>query len=129
MIPDYVIPGTGKTVETLLSEVTKKGTDGDAMYKVVPFPHYPLPHVEQKPQTRPEVKLPPVPPTATYWTYPITSHAARGKQPPRKTYIMATLNATPDSFSDGSIRYALPDALSYAASAVAAGANIIDISG
>ena len=90
------------------------------MYKVVPFMHHPLPHIEQKPQTRLEVKLPPVPPTATYWTYPITSHASRDKQPTHKTYIMATLNATPDSFS-------LPDTLSYAALAFAAGANIVDI--
>ena len=90
------------------------------MYKVVPFMHHPLPHIEQKPQTRLEVKLPPVPPTATYWTYPITSHASRDKQPTHKTYIMATLNATPDSFS-------LPDTLSYAALAIAAGANIVDI--
>ncbi|EJF56109.1 Dihydropteroate synthase [Dichomitus squalens LYAD-421 SS1] len=128
MIPNYVIPGTEKTVGTLLSEVVIQPTPSDAMHKVVPFPHYPLPHVEKDP-TRPEVRLPPVPPTATYWTYPITPRASSSTQSPHKTYIMATLNATPDSFSDGSVHYALPDALSYAAGAVAAGANIIDIGG
>ena len=42
---------------------------------------------------------------------------------------MATLNSTPDSFSDGSLHNSLPAAVSYATSSVAAGADIIDIGG
>ena len=131
MTPDYVIPGIQKTVKTLLSELTQEHTGGQAMYKVIPFPRYPLPHAEHAsgPKSPFAAKLPPIPPTATYWKYPITPHASGSKAPSRKTYIMATLNATPDSFSDGSVHYALPDALSYVAAAVASGANIIDIGG
>ncbi|KAI1792819.1 Dihydropteroate synthase [Ganoderma leucocontextum] len=128
MIPEYVLPGTQKTVEVLLSELMQQPTDGEAMYKIIPFPRYPLPHSETS-TSPPVAKLPPVPPTATYWKYPIAPYASGGKHPARKTYIMATLNATPDSFSDGSVHYTLPDALSYAAAAVASGANIIDIGG
>ena len=131
MIPDYVVPGIQKTIKTLLSELTQEHTGGQAMYKVIPFPRYPLPHAEHAsgPKSPFAAKLPPIPPTATYWKYPITPHASGSKAPSRKTYIMATLNATPDSFSDGSVHYALPDALSYVAAAVASGANIIDIGG
>lgn len=42
---------------------------------------------------------------------------------------MGTLNFTPDSFSDGSTNNSIPAALSYARSAVAGGADIIDIGG
>ncbi len=42
---------------------------------------------------------------------------------------MGTLNATPDSFSDGSVNNTLPAAINYASSSVAAGADIIDIGG
>lgn len=42
---------------------------------------------------------------------------------------MATLNATPDSFSDGSINNTLSAALTYSATSVQAGADIIDIGG
>jgi len=42
---------------------------------------------------------------------------------------MATLNATPDSFSDGSLNNTLPAALSYSVTSVHAGADIIDIGG
>ncbi|KAI0634198.1 Dihydropteroate synthase [Trametes polyzona] len=128
MIPDYVIPTTGKTVEASLAALMAQPSSDPAMYKVLPFPRYPLPnHGGERPPHLSKIR--PVPPTATYWTFPVTSHASSSKQPPRKTYIMATLNATPDSFSDGSAHYSLPDALSYANSAVADGANIIDIGG
>ncbi|KAI0356962.1 Dihydropteroate synthase [Trametes cingulata] len=128
MIPDYTIPSTGKTVEAALMALMAQPSNSPAMYKVLPFPRYPLPnHGGDKPPHL--AKIRPVPPTATYWTFPVTSHASSSKQPPRRTYIMATLNATPDSFSDGSAHYNLPDALSYANSAVSDGANIIDIGG
>jgi dihydroneopterin aldolase/2-amino-4-hydroxy-6-hydroxymethyldihydropteridine diphosphokinase/dihydropteroate synthase len=42
---------------------------------------------------------------------------------------MATLNATPDSFSDGSLHNSLPAAISYVSASVSAGADIIDIGG
>ncbi|RPD61724.1 Dihydropteroate synthase [Lentinus tigrinus ALCF2SS1-7] len=127
MIPGYVVPSVGHTVESLLSVMVQQPTDEPAMYKVIPFPRYPIQHIgEQSPYMS---KIPRVPPTATYWTYPATSHPSKGKQPQRRTYIMATLNATPDSFSDGSSHYSLPDALRYATSAVGNGASIIDIGG
>ena len=47
----------------------------------------------------------------------------------RKTHIMATLNVTPDSFSDGAKHDTLPAAIRYVSSSVAAGATIIDIGG
>ena len=46
-----------------------------------------------------------------------------------KTYLMATLNTTPDSFSDGGDHFSMTAATSYARSAVEAGADIIDIGG
>jgi dihydroneopterin aldolase/2-amino-4-hydroxy-6-hydroxymethyldihydropteridine diphosphokinase/dihydropteroate synthase len=42
---------------------------------------------------------------------------------------MATLNTTPDSFSDGGDHFSLATATSYARSAVEAGADIVDIGG
>jgi dihydropteroate synthase len=46
-----------------------------------------------------------------------------------KTVVMGVLNVTPDSFFDGGKHSSLDDALSYAHSLVAAGADIIDIGG
>uniref|UniRef100_A0A8H7XQC3 Pterin-binding domain-containing protein n=1 Tax=Psilocybe cubensis TaxID=181762 RepID=A0A8H7XQC3_PSICU len=48
---------------------------------------------------------------------------------PSKTHVMATLNVTPDSFSDGAKHDALPAAIRYATNSVAAGASIIDVGG
>lgn len=128
MIPNYIIPTTGKTVEESLAALMAQPSADPIMYKVLPFPRYPLPnHEGERPAHMSKIR--PVPPTATYWSFPVSSHASSSRPPPRKTYIMATLNATPDSFSDGSAHYSLPDALSYANSAVADGANIIDIGG
>ncbi|KAH9947750.1 Dihydropteroate synthase [Amylocystis lapponica] len=120
MIPDYIHPILGKPVQTLLTELTQRQpSDTPAMSKVMPWPRYPLP---EKPLLSP-AHITPVPPTATYWSFPIAAHA------PRKTYIMGTLNATPDSFSDGAQHNSLPAALAYAVSSVAAGADIIDVGG
>ncbi|KAI0772767.1 Dihydropteroate synthase [Trametes elegans] len=128
MIPEYILPTTGRTIEATLASLTTQPPTGPSMYKVLPFPRYPLPnHRGERPAH--ESKIRPVPPTATYWAFPLDPLASSSKRPPRKTYIMATLNATPDSFSDGSAHYTLPDALSYANSAVSDGANIIDIGG
>lgn len=82
--------------------------------KVVPFPSYPSNGTDTGKFA--------VPKTSHYWEF-TTSGVSR------RTYIMATLNTTPDSFSDGSLHDTLPAALSYAKSAVAAGADIIDIGG
>lgn len=131
MIPEYVLPSSGKTIQELFTSLlSKQGPEPQVTHKVVPFPRYPLT------RNSPEldsflIKLPqvtPAPPTAAYWKFPITSSTAPS-HPPRKTYIMGTLNATPDSFSDGSTNNSIPAALSYARSAVAGGADIIDIGG
>ncbi|KIP10824.1 hypothetical protein PHLGIDRAFT_28291 [Phlebiopsis gigantea 11061_1 CR5-6] len=66
------------------------------------------------------------PPTATYWKFPV---AGSPLPTPRKTYIMGTLNMTPDSFSDGSVNNTLSAALEYAATSIAAGADILDVGG
>jgi dihydroneopterin aldolase / 2-amino-4-hydroxy-6-hydroxymethyldihydropteridine diphosphokinase / dihydropteroate synthase len=88
------------------------------MNKVIPFPQtYSEPHVYKDGIT--------VYRTANYWVYP----SAPSLSAPQKTYIMATLNVTPDSFSDGSINNTVPTGLSYTARAIEAGADIIDIGG
>ena len=62
-----------------------------------------------------------VPATQTYWRLPDSML--------RNTYIMATLNVTPDSFSDGSKHNTQETAITYVRNAVTAGADIIDIGG
>jgi dihydroneopterin aldolase / 2-amino-4-hydroxy-6-hydroxymethyldihydropteridine diphosphokinase / dihydropteroate synthase len=91
------------------------------MAKVLPFPQYPLP---QDALTIADTPNPP--PTSTIWTYPISLGP---RSLPPQTRIMATLNATPDSFSDGSQHNSTEGASAYVASALAAGADIIDVGG
>lgn len=101
MIPDYIHPTLHKSIGRLLD-----GLDNlDALYKVVPFPRYP--HSDGG-----------VPSTMTYWKFPSS-----------KTYLMATLNVTPDSFSDGGLHNTLSSALEYSCASVQAGAGIVDIGG
>ena len=76
------------------------------MRKIICFPS--RPYDERPAQTDPE---------STLWTWGI------------KTYLMATLNTTPDSFSDGGDHFSLTTATSYARSAVEAGADLLDIGG
>ncbi|EKM57093.1 uncharacterized protein PHACADRAFT_254648 [Phanerochaete carnosa HHB-10118-sp] len=98
--------------------------DNPAMHRVIPFPQYPLPSGSET-----EAKdLPVVPPTATHWTFP-SAFASTPRSSPQKTYVMATLNVTPDSFSDGSVNNTVPEALTYTTSAVAHGADIVDVGG
>ncbi|KAF5325517.1 hypothetical protein D9619_009704 [Psilocybe cf. subviscida] len=115
MIPDYVHPVLRKSVSNLLNQVVLP--DASPMNKVLPWPRFPLTtsfaHASEMS----------IPETLTHWTYPSTEGGAR------KTHLMATLNVTPDSFSDGAKHNVLSAALSYAASSVAAGATIIDIGG
>jgi len=47
----------------------------------------------------------------------------------QRTYLMAILNVTPDSFSDGGQFNSLPTAIAHAHQLVAAGADILDIGG
>lgn len=125
IIPNYVHPGLKRTVGGLFSSLMASlPHDNPVMYRVIPFPQYPLPSASEAGAA----DLPVVPPTASYWKFPAAS-ASTPQVAPRKTYVMATLNATPDSFSDGSINNTIPAALAYATSAVANGADIIDIGG
>lgn len=94
------------------------------MYRVIPFPQYPLSSQDDLAAST----LQRVPPTASYWTFHVAGSSA-SSAPPRKTYLMGTLNATPDSFSDGSTNNTVPAALRYTTSAVTAGADIIDVGG
>ncbi|KAJ3512686.1 hypothetical protein NLJ89_g3383 [Agrocybe chaxingu] len=106
MIPDYVHPVLKKSVQTLFNEIYDPSAP--PMNKVIPFPRTPF--------------SPPL-------QHPKTSTLTGPQSTTRKTHIMATLNVTPDSFSDGSTHNVLPTALTYVKSSVAAGATIIDIGG
>lgn len=123
MIPDYVHPVLKKSVETLLNEVYNPTAPG--MNKVIPFPRLPVT------ATRLSSAYPlQVPETLTHWIYPSSNLSFPSKQGKSgKTHIMATLNVTPDSFSDGAMHDALPAALAYACTSVAQGATIIDVGG
>ncbi|KAH7922120.1 Dihydropteroate synthase [Leucogyrophana mollusca] len=127
MIPDYVHPVYQKSIRELLANVLSAMTSDDApMMKVMPFPQYPLPSSPTPYGTSP------VPPTATHWVLPFTpsSRTPTGETPLRaQTRIMATLNITPDSFSDGALHSSIPDALAYVSSAMEAGADMIDVGG
>lgn len=124
MIPDYQHPVLRKTVHEVFTSLTSSQlTDTPVMNMVTPFPQYPS--APSANTFEKDSLVPAVPATATWWTFP----AAGAPSSARKTYLMATLNATPDSFSDGSKNNTIPAAIKYAASSVAAGADIIDIGG
>ncbi|KAF9224957.1 Dihydropteroate synthase [Gyrodon lividus] len=123
MIPGFVHPVYQKNIRTLLNEVLSTKPNNDfPMLKVIPFPRYPS---DEAGVTKTDIL--PVSPTAKYWT--VVSTDPSGGPRPHKTHIMATLNVTPDSFSDGSLHNALPAAIAYTAASVASGADIIDIGG
>lgn len=109
MIPHYVHPKLHKTIGTLLHELRVFASDAP-LQRVVPFPCYPALESE-------------CPSTLTHWTL------ASGSSLKAKTLIMATLNATPDSFSDGSLHNTIPSALEYGRRSVKAGTSIVDIGG
>jgi dihydroneopterin aldolase/2-amino-4-hydroxy-6-hydroxymethyldihydropteridine diphosphokinase/dihydropteroate synthase len=129
MVPDFVHPVFRKPIHELLLDLLKTSPVGSpAMIKVMPFPTYPYKsdHALAVPS------VPVVPHTQTYWKFPPAKSAvsaARQASPPRRTRLMATLNVTPDSFSDGSDYTTLSAALNYATSSAAAGADIIDVGG
>ncbi|KAG6816330.1 hypothetical protein H0H87_006929 [Tephrocybe sp. NHM501043] len=122
MIPDFVHPVFQITISELLGAHSE---EDPSMRRVVPFPRYPLPagYVWAYPE------VPVVPPTHTHWTYPIAESRAPKAPITRKTHLMSTLNATPDSFSDGAKHNTLETAMNYARESVDAGASIIDIGG
>lgn len=129
MVPDFVHPVFLKPIHELLSDVLKASPVGSpAMIKVMPFPTYP----HESDRAPPVAYLPDIPHTQTHWKFPpakSTVSAARQVSPPRRTRLMATLNVTPDSFSDGSDHTTLSATLNYATSSAAAGADIIDVGG
>ena len=129
-MPDFVHPVLFKPIHELLSDVLKISPVGSpAMIKVMPFPTYPHPTPDCPP---PVAHVPAVPPTQTHWKFPparSTVSVTKQSSPPRRTCLMATLNVTPDSFSDGSDHTTLQAALNYATTSAAAGADIIDIGG
>ena len=130
MVPDFVHPVLLKPIHELLSDVLKTSPVGSpAMIKVMPFPTYPHPTPDCPP---PVAHVPAVPPTQTHWKLPparSTVSVTKQSSPPRRTRLMATLNVTPDSFSDGSDHTTLQAALNYATTSAAAGADIIDVGG
>jgi dihydroneopterin aldolase/2-amino-4-hydroxy-6-hydroxymethyldihydropteridine diphosphokinase/dihydropteroate synthase len=93
------------------------------MCRVLPFPRYPL--ASEEPWS---FAVPVVPQTLVHWSYPIPGEKSRTNSK-RRTRIMATLNATPDSFSDGGFHNVLNTALHYAHGSLEGGASIIDIGG
>ena len=111
------MPTFKRPIKRLLDDLTDTPTPGiPPMRKVMPFPRYPL----LNPNSIPEESAPL---TAACWTFTSSGESIC------KTYIMATLNATPDSFSDGSMNNELPAALEYTSQSVAAGAGIVDVGG
>ncbi|KAF7366543.1 Folic acid synthesis protein [Mycena sanguinolenta] len=127
MIPDILHPLLHQSISTLLAGLDST-SDAIPMSKVIPFPRWPSP----ADYVFPHPSVDPVPVTLTYWTYPSGSsptYRKTGTNSSRQTRVMATLNVTPDSFSDGATHNTLPTALKYAQSAVAAEASILDVGG
>ena len=117
MIPECIMPTFKRRIKQLLGDLIDTPTPGTIpIRKVIPFPRYPL----QNPSSGPKESAPP---TTAYWTLTSAGESIG------KTYIMATLNATPDSFSDGSKNNELPAALEYTSQSIADGADIIDVGG
>ena len=128
MVPDFVHPILHKPIREMLSDVLKASPVGSpAMIKVMPFPAYP----RSADFVPPVMSVPDVPHTLTHWTFPPAGAAVPHGQVsmPRHTRLMATLNVTPDSFSDGADHTSLLAALDYAASSTSAGAHIVDVGG
>jgi dihydroneopterin aldolase/2-amino-4-hydroxy-6-hydroxymethyldihydropteridine diphosphokinase/dihydropteroate synthase len=119
MIPEFVHPVHKKSIRTLLDDVIRQSSVDFPMLKVTPFADYPIA------ETRRLLGIHQVPSMGRYWSI----HCSNDIQRPTKVRLMATLNATPDSFSDGSVNNTLSAALTYSATSVRAGADIIDIGG
>ncbi|KAJ3566693.1 hypothetical protein NP233_g6841 [Leucocoprinus birnbaumii] len=123
VMPSYIHPLLGRNVSYLLSKVPKNKSD-PLMFKVLPIPDHPS---TSKSGDDADIKPPQ---TLTYWVHPSSSPAlAPNPSPKPKTRVMATLNVTPDSFSDGSDHNSLSAALSYVEESERTGSDIIDIGG
>ncbi|KAI5891365.1 Dihydropteroate synthase [Schizophyllum commune H4-8] len=117
MIPDYVHPSFCKSISRMVSSLASTSSE-PPLKRVIPIPRLPL----TSPTEADEYGIAPVPETLTSWTYTPAN-------PGRDAMLMATLNVTPDSFSDGAEHSQLSDALAYVDESVSAGASIIDIGG
>jgi dihydroneopterin aldolase / 2-amino-4-hydroxy-6-hydroxymethyldihydropteridine diphosphokinase / dihydropteroate synthase len=122
MIPDFIHPVLQKSVRSLLTEVLDPS--GIPMNKVIPFPRLPVSSWEC-----PYSKIDPVPATLTHWTYASDISSRKKLKGQVHTNVMATLNVTPDSFSDGALRNTLPAAIAYVRESIAAGATMVDVGG
>lgn len=111
IIPDYVHPVFMKTVETLFHKICDQG--GSLMKKIFPFPR-----VTASTMTPHETQF--------CWSYSSNNMPDAERC---RTQVMATVNVTPDSFSDGGLHNNVPAALSYISSSVFAGATIVDVGG
>ena len=123
MIPDFIHPILQKSVRSLLTEVFDPSAI--PMNKVIPFPRLPI----QSSWDCPYPKIEPVPSTLTHWTYASDISSRKKMKGMVHTNVMATLNVTPDSFSDGSLHNTLPASIAYVQESIAAGATIVDIGG
>ena len=124
MVPDFIHPILQKSVRSLLNEVFDPSAT--PMNKVIPVPRLPVQSWDC-----PYSKIDPVPSTLTHWTY-VSNIPSRKKMRGKAlihTNVMATLNVTPDSFSDGSLHNTVPTAIAYVKESVAAGATIVDVGG
>jgi dihydroneopterin aldolase / 2-amino-4-hydroxy-6-hydroxymethyldihydropteridine diphosphokinase / dihydropteroate synthase len=134
MVPDFVHPVLRKPIHEMLWDVlrTSSSVGSPAMIKVMPFPTYSDSTTLKASPPPPVANIPQVPHTHTYWKFPPAKSAVPAGQilsTSRRTRLMATLNVTPDSFSDGSDNVELSAALDYVKSSVAAAADIIDVGG
>ena len=117
IVPEWVHPHSKQPIHSLLSLVIlKKPSSEPPMYKVIPFPK----SVGNTGTSAPT--------TLTYWKMPELSQPSSSSSK-ASPYVMATLNVTPDSFSDGSDHFQMEDALAYVRRSITSGAQIIDIGG
>ena len=122
MIPDFIHPILQKSVRSLLNEVSNPSVN--PMNKVIPFPRLPVQSWDC-----PYSKIEPVASTLTHWTYPLDISSRKKMKGMVHTNVMAALNVTPDSFSDGSLHNTVPTAIAYVQESVAGGATIVDVGG
>jgi dihydroneopterin aldolase / 2-amino-4-hydroxy-6-hydroxymethyldihydropteridine diphosphokinase / dihydropteroate synthase len=116
MIPDFVHPSLGQPLYLLLSALLRDRPS--SLTKVIPFPHAPQLDFGSSQQLAPS--------TLVHWMLPDGSHPGKGKG---KSRVMAILNVTPDSFSDGSVHNNATSAVNFARAAVRSGADVVDVGG
>ncbi|KLO07834.1 Dihydropteroate synthase [Schizopora paradoxa] len=123
LMPRWAHPSTGLTVDTMLRKLVARKSENEApMLKVIPFSNALTLKEDGTPYD--------VPSTLSYWTLRNSAvHNSSSIRQGKATLIMGTLNATPDSFSDGGKHLSLVDALKYAEDAIRDGVDIIDIGG